>query len=151
MSDLLIRSANVSDIIPIAELEAKCFTLPWSELSFFDEITQNKVARYAVAENAGKIVGYAGIWLISDEGHITNVAVHPDFRKKGVARRLVTFLFEIAERSGVNMYTLEVRVSNREAISLYKSLDFKECGIRKEYYDDTGEDALIMWKEAITK
>ena len=145
--NLLIRRANKNDVRPIAELEKECFRFPWSERSFFEEITQNKVARYAVAERADEIVGYAGIWIVSNEGHITNVAVNPDSRRKGIARGLFAFLFDISQREGVNMYTLEVRVSNEEAIALYKGLNFIECGIRREYYDDTGEDALIMWKD----
>jgi len=146
MDDLLIRTANKDDVKPIAELENLCFTLPWSEHSFFEEITGNKVARYAVAEREGSIIGYAGIWLVTDEGHITNVAVHPDFRRKGVAKGLVSSLIEASSREGVCSYTLEVRISNKEAISLYKSLDFRECGVRREYYEDNSEDALIMWR-----
>jgi len=146
MDDIFIRAANKNDVKPIADLENICFDLPWSERSFFEEITGNKVARYAVAETGGNIIGYAGVWLVTDEGHITNVAVHPDFRRKGVAKGLVSWLIEASGREGVASYTLEVRISNKEAISLYKSLDFRECGIRREYYEDNSEDALIMWR-----
>jgi len=146
MENLLIRAANKKDVTPIFELEKICFNLPWSERSFFEEITRNKLARYAVAETGERIIGYAGIWLVLDEGHIVNVAVHPDFRRKGVAKNLILALMESSRKEGVAAYTLEVRISNKEAISLYKSLDFKESGIRKEYYDDNSEDALIMWK-----
>jgi len=146
MNDLLIRPANKNDVKPIADLEKLCFSLPWSERSFFEEITKNKIARYAVAENCGQIIGYAGVWLVTDEGHITNVAVHPDFRRKGIARELVSSLMESSGKEGIKSYTLEVRISNEEAIELYKNLNFKACGVRREYYDDNSEDALIMWK-----
>ena len=146
MTDFQIRQANENDVKLIAGLENKCFSTPWSEQSFFEEITTNDIARYAVAAAGEQIIGYAGIWLVTDEGHITNVAVHPDFRRRGIARALVSSLIETSLNEGVDKFTLEVRASNKEAISLYKSLDFFECGIRREYYDDDGEDALIMWR-----
>jgi len=146
MDDLLIRPANDGDVKPVTELDDVCFIQPWSERSFFEEITRNDAARYVVAESNGKIVGYAGVWLVAGEGHITNVAVHPDFRRMGIARALLSSLLESSEREGVSAYTLEVRASNEEAVSLYKSLDFKEHGVRKKYYDDNSEDALIMWR-----
>ena len=146
MTDFQIRQANENDVKLITELEKTCFSTPWSEQSFFEEITRNELARYAVAEVGEQIIGYAGLWLVTDEGHITNVAVHPDFRRKGIARALVSSLIKTSLREGADKFTLEVRASNAEAISLYKSLDFFECGIRREYYDDDGEDALIMWK-----
>jgi len=145
MDDLIIRTANEDDVKAIAELERNCFSAPWSEHSFNEEITGNKLAIYAVAETGGKIIGYAGIWVISGEGHVTNIAVHPDFRRKGIAGDLITTLIEMSRMFGACEYTLEVSSSNDDAISLYKSLGFKEYGIRKEYYEDNS-DALIMWK-----
>ena len=144
MDNFLIRPANKNDVKPIADLEKICFSLPWSERYFFEEITKNKIARYAVVEIEGKIVGYAGIWLITDKGYITSVAVHPEFRRKGIAKELVSSLMEMSYGEGVKTYTLEVRISNKEAISLYKRLNFKECGIRRKYYEDNSEDAIIM-------
>ena len=141
-----VRPAVKDDVVQISGLENICFSLPWSERSFFEEITDNEIARYAVAEAAGKIVGYAGVWLVAGEGHITNIAVHPEFRRRGVAKELILNLIEISEREGVKAFTLEARASNAEAISLYKSLEFSECGVRRKYYEDDNEDAVIMWK-----
>ena len=146
MKDCLIRQAAESDVKYIAGLEKEIFALPWSEASLLAEIAENKVARYKVAEAGGEIVGYAGVWLILDEGHITNVAVHPLYRRKGIARELISTLMNDSREEGVDKYTLEVRASNKEAISLYKSMGFIICGMRKEYYEDNGEDAVIMWK-----
>ena len=141
-----IRPANENDIKTLTEIDEICFSSPWSEKSFTDEIMNNNVAMYLVAEVAGKVVGYAGLWVILEEGHITNVAVHPDFRGKGLAKKLLTELLAAAEEAGANIYTLEVRASNESAIALYESFNFKSVGLRKKYYEDNGEDAVIMWK-----
>jgi len=143
-----IRAANEKDVRSLADMDQICFALPWSEKSFFEEITRNTVARYVVAEMAGQIVGYAGIWMIQDEGHITNIAVHPDFRRQGIAKAMIFTLIEISEAAGVKFYTLEVRASSESAISLYQGMGFKACGVRKGYYEDNNEDAIIMWKTA---
>jgi len=146
MDDLIIRYANKNDVKGMTYIDEVCFSVPWSEKSFFEEINKNKLARYLIAEIAGRIAGYAGIWIILDEGHITNVAVHPDFRRRKIAKTLISGLLDRAQAEGAKSYTLEVRASNKSAISLYKSLDFKISGIRKEYYEDDNEDAIIMWK-----
>jgi len=146
MGGFKVRGAVAGDVKRVAELEKICFSSPWSEKSFFEEITGNEVACYVVAEIGEEIIGYAGAWLICDEGHITNVAVHPDFRGRGVAMALVSTLISTLGENGASAYTLEVRASNEGAISLYWQLNFIECGVRKGYYDDNGEDAVIMWK-----
>ena len=141
-----IRPANENDIKTLTEIDEICFSSPWSEKSFTDEIVNNKIAMYLVAEVDSKVVGYAGLWVILEEGHITNVAVHPDFRGKGLAKKLLTELLATAEEAGANIYTLEVRATNESAIALYESFNFKSVGLRKKYYEDNGEDAVIMWK-----
>ena len=151
MVDFFIRPADKNDVKTLADIDQICFKLPWSETSFFEEITVNKMAKYLIAEHAGKIVGYAGIWIIYDEGHITNVAVHPDFRRRGIATALISELIEVSESAGAGAFTLEVRASNESAIFLYKSLGFEECGVRKEYYEDNSENAIIMWKMSVAK
>ena len=146
INDFIIRPANINDVKPCAAMDEICFSLPWSEQSFFEEIVGNEIAQYIIAEAEGNVIGYAGIWAILDEGHITNIAVHPDFRRKGIARTLISALLEETGSNGVKAYTLEVRASNESAIALYKGLGFKHCGVRKKYYDDNDEDAVIMWK-----
>jgi ribosomal-protein-alanine N-acetyltransferase len=146
MDDFIIRSADKNDVKPLADMDKICFNLPWSEKSFFEEIIRNKIARYVIAEVAGKVVGYAGIWMVLDEGHITNVAVHPEFRRQGIAKAMFASLFEISQSAGIKVYTLEVRASDESAISLYRYLGFIEYGIRKNYYHDNNEDAVLMWR-----
>lgn len=144
--DMVIRQAEERDIVSMAQLDQLCFAAPWSEKSFREEIVQNQMAFYIVAEIHGQVVGYAGLWRIIDEGHITNVAVHPDFRKKGIGESLVMLLMAHTVQEGILSHTLEVRQSNSAAIFLYRKLGFKPGGVRKNYYEDNGEDALIMWR-----
>ncbi|NLP31423.1 MAG: ribosomal protein S18-alanine N-acetyltransferase [Clostridiales bacterium] len=142
----IVRLAEERDIDALAKLDSLCFTLAWSRSSFEFEIKENLKAIYLVADYKGKIIGYGGIWIILDEGHITNIAVHPDFRNMGIGAKLLTDLIELSERRGANKQTLEVRVSNYPAISLYNKLGFKTAGKREKYYEDNGEDALILWR-----
>lgn len=143
---LVIRSMELRDVDAICEIEKLSFKTPWSKESFIEEIKAKERTRYVVAEMGDTVVGYGGMWLIIDEGHITNIAVHPDYRGQKIGKRIVEEMIVVANREGITSLTLEVRMSNTPAIKLYKNLDFKEAGIRKEYYTDTGEDALIMWK-----
>jgi len=146
MSELIIRRGEEKDILAIEELEKQCFATPWSYESLKYDIVENNRALYLVAETDGEIVGYVGIWKIVDEGHITNVAVSPDHRRKHVASALLESLFRVTQRAGILRCTLEVRAGNMPAIKLYESFGFKEEGVRKGYYEDNGEDALIMWR-----
>lgn len=145
--NLIIRQAEEKDIKPMAEMDILCFSAPWSEDSFESEIKENHLAFYIVAEIDERMVGYAGLWRIVDEGHITNVAVHPDFRRKGIGEALVSVLLEHTIKNGITSHTLEVRVSNNPAISLYTKFGFEPAGLRKNYYEDNGEDAIIMWRK----
>lgn len=144
---LMIRPAEEKDVRQIEEIEQECFSVPWSYKSLHQDIVENKRALYIVAEEDGQICGYAGVWKIFDEGHITNVAVTKHCRRRHLARAILTYLFEAAGKEGVKRYTLEVRAGNEPAKKLYEGLGFSEAGIRKGYYEDNGEDALIMWKE----
>lgn len=145
MENFKIREMTVGDVKRICEIEAACFPSPWTEASFINELTTNKLAVYYVVEEAGIVAGYLGVWNILDEGHITNVAVHPDYRGRGYGIALVKHLKTASLRIDVKWLTLEVRVSNIPAISLYEKLGFENQGIRKKYYQDNGEDAMIMW------
>ena len=147
MSDLIIRQADANDIDAIADLEKICFAVPWSRDSIRQELTENKVAFYVIAELDGQVIGYAGMWLIVDEGHITNVAVIPEHRGKNIASAIIAVMIEFTEAQGIKRFTLEVRSSNEAAKALYRKFDFKEEGLRKGYYQDNGEDAVIMWRD----
>jgi ribosomal-protein-alanine N-acetyltransferase len=126
------------------EVEIKSFEIPWSKESFENEL-KNNLALYLVAKVEEKAVGYIGVWKIFDEGHITNVAVHPDFRGNGIGKALISELLYLCKKDGILSFTLEVRESNIGAQKLYKSFGFVEAGKRKAYYSDNNEDAIIMW------
>ena len=144
MKDIQIRNMKEKDIDEISELERLSFKTPWSRKSFEEEL-ENKVARYIVAEAAGKVIGYCGVWIIVDEGHITNVAVHPDYRGQGIGKMLVEHLIALCKDEEVYKLTLEVNTNNTVAQGLYQSFGFESQGVRKGYYTDTNEDAMIMW------
>ncbi|MFZ5641977.1 MAG: ribosomal protein S18-alanine N-acetyltransferase [Bacillota bacterium] len=129
----------------VMETELLSFPTPWTRRAFQFEVTENDFASYIVALIDGRVVGYAGMWIVLDEAHITNVAIHPDYRGKGYGRALMTELLTRAAVLGGVKITLEVRVSNKAARSLYKSLGFVEMGMRRKYYTDNDEDAIIMW------
>ncbi|MEW6522335.1 MAG: ribosomal protein S18-alanine N-acetyltransferase [Bacillota bacterium] len=138
---------RLSDIDEVLETEKLCFPTPWSRRAFVSELTENIYAHYIVARVNGQLVGYAGMWVILEEAHITNIAVHPDHRRQGLGWRLLHELMERArERSATNM-TLEVRKSNLGAQAMYARAGFYVRGLRKGYYTDTKEDAIIMWKD----
>ncbi|MGI6204573.1 MAG: ribosomal protein S18-alanine N-acetyltransferase [Anaerovoracaceae bacterium] len=145
-NDLIVRAAEPGDAEQIAEIDRACFAAPWSLDAFRTELERNRVAFYLVGEIGGRIAGYAGLWWLEDEGHITNVAVHPDFRGSGVATCLLDCLIDFCEKEGITAFTLEVRPSNEKAIRLYEKFAFVTIGRRRKYYDDNGEDALIMWR-----
>lgn len=126
-------------------IENRSFTVPWSRRAFMFEVTENEFAFYIVAITEEKVVGYAGLWIVLDEAHITNVAVHPDYRGAGYGRALMVELISRAAMLGAFKLTLEVRISNGVARDLYKSLGFVDKGFRRKYYSDNGEDAIIMW------
>lgn len=141
-----VRKAEGSDAEAIAALEKVCFSQPWSYDSIYHDLAENKLSLYLAAEAEGSLMGYAGIWRIGDEGHITNVAVSPKYRRKGVGDALIKVLVAVTEEEGTVSHTLEVRKSNNGAVRLYEKNGFRAEGERKGYYEDNGEDALIMWR-----
>lgn len=142
-----IVPANLQHLQDIALIEQLSFSIPWSVDSIRNELEANTRAVYmAAVSDQNKVIGYAGMWDILGEGHITNIAVHPDFRNKGIASKLLNEIISCAIKRNIKSLTLEVRKSNFAAISLYKKFGFVEYGIRKGYYEDNGEDAIIMWK-----
>ncbi|HZJ58157.1 MAG TPA: ribosomal protein S18-alanine N-acetyltransferase [Clostridia bacterium] len=138
------------DIRDVLNIEKICFSTPWSYEAFRAELEGNHCARYVVAEQESMVKGYGGMWVILDEAHITNVAVHPHYRGIGIGEAIMRGLIDTAANLKLGSMTLEVRVSNTIAQNLYKKLGFAGVGIRKGYYTDDGEDALIMWKERIS-
>jgi len=137
---------DLSDIEDILVVEKLSFSIPWSRDSFEKEIVDNNLATYLVAKVNEKAVGYIGMWKVLNEGHITNVAVHPEFRHQGIGDQLVSELLSLCEKENIDLVTLEVRKSNQNAIKLYEKHGFVAEGIRKAYYQDNKEDAIIMWK-----
>ena len=144
-----IRPMTILDVDAVHRIEELCFPSPWSRESFLKEMRDNHLARYFVYEEEGKIIGYAGVWLIEDEGHITNVAVEPGHRGKGIGKELIVMMIEMLKSKRILRLTLEVRESNHVAIGLYHSLGFEIYGRRKNYYQKENEDALVMWKSLV--
>jgi ribosomal-protein-alanine N-acetyltransferase len=134
-----------TDAADLAAVDARVFSSPWP-VGAFEEEAENPLALYLVLERAGKIGGYAGLWLVLDEAQITNVALLPALRGRGWGKLLFGRLLAIAERARARSAVLEVRRRNETARSLYKSMGFTECGLRVGYYKDNGEDAVIMKK-----
>lgn len=141
------KEMSVEDLDQVLEIEKVSFPTPWSRDAFKGELMQNDFAHYIVAVYNNTVIGYGGMWIILDEAHITNVAVRPDLRGKSIGKALMLEIIRQAVLRGANSMTLEVRPSNKAARRLYHVLGFKERGVRKRYYSDTNEDAIIMWKE----
>jgi len=149
MSTYRIAPLELKHIDGVLEVDRLSFSVPWSRDSFEKEAVQNDFAHYVVAVCGDRVIGYGGVWIIAGEGQITNIAVHPSFRGIGAARRMLEALIEICRSESVSDMTLEVRVSNAAAISLYKKYGFAEEGVRKHFYPNNNEDALIMWKHDV--
>ena len=132
----------------LEKLERICFSRPWSRKMLAEEL-ENQCAAFLVAEDAvtGKVVGYAGLLVVADEGYITNVAVFPEYRRQGIAAQIIQVFVNFALGNHLAFLTLEVRPSNTAAIALYQSFGFEEVGRRKNYYDLPKEDALILTRE----
>lgn len=147
MTNGIVRPMQIDDLEAIMEIERVSFPTPWSLESFKTELKDNEYARYLCLELNGKVIGYMGLWFILDEGHITNVAIDPNYRGQHWGEFLMRSVMERMADQGMERMTLEVRVSNSPAQRLYKRLGFALAGIRKGYYADTREDAMIMWAE----
>ena len=143
---MILEKMNSSHVTQIAELEKICFSDPWSERSVASEL-DNKLAFWLVAVEGEKVAGYIGSQTVVGETDMMNVAVHPDFRRQGIAEALINALVDNLKQMESQCLTLEVRVSNIPAVSLYEKLGFAEIGRRKNYYRNPKEDALILRKE----
>ena len=143
-----IRRMQKRDISAVYEIECICFRSPWSKLSLLSEL-RNDVACYLVLTVDDRIVGYGGMWTLYDEAHVTNIAVLPEYRRRGFAKKMLLSLMAWAIQRGAEKMTLEVRETNAGAQQIYAGLGFLQQGRRPRYYDDTGEAALLLWNENI--
>ena len=146
---IVIDDMRIEDIPAVQAVENASFPVPWPANAFKQELTQNKNAHYIVAREGDRIVGYAGLWLSLDEAHITTFAVLPEYRRRKIGERMLLSIFERAQKLGAEWLTLEVRASNLAAQSLYEKYGFRRAGVRRRYYSDNNEDALIMWTERL--
>jgi len=145
--ELIFRKMTLDDIPCILQIELDAFETPWTEEAFRNELTNNLFAQYMVMQYKDEIIGYAGMWIIIDEAHITNIAILTPYRGIGLGKKLIYEIQRTAQFLGAQKMTLEVRVSNMRAQSLYRKFGFEDAGIRPRYYSDNNEDALIMWAE----
>jgi ribosomal-protein-alanine N-acetyltransferase len=145
VEEIRIRRMRVEDVDMVFSIETQVFPTPWSRRAFLTEITENSLAHYIVAELDFRVIGYSGMWVILDEAHITNIAVHPLYRRRGIGSMLLQEMIDRAYCLGATRMTLEVRVSNTSARKLYEQFHFVKRGLRRKYYTDTQEDAIIMW------
>lgn len=149
-SDVFACLMEPKHIDGVCEVERLSFAVPWTARMFADEL-HNPLSRYVVLLDRCHpevVIAYAGYWKIFDEGHITNVAVHPKWRGRKAATYLMQQLMQLAASEGIQAMTLEVRKSNMAAQSLYSKLGFAVEGVRPKYYEDNNEDALLMWYRA---
>jgi len=141
----MIRKMTEQDLDEVMAIEHEAFTLPWSRDSYLGEL-RNSFANYLVCDYAGEVAGYAGIWVVFEEAHITNVAVAKAYRSQGIGLALMLEAERIVREKKANRIMLEVRPSNEVALNMYESLAYIKTGIRKAYYSDNGEDAQLMTK-----
>lgn len=144
VKNLRFEPISADKIDAIHAIESICQSAPWSKRSFENEIT-NPQSVFRVAIESGEVVGFAGLWMIVDEAHIINVAVKPEKRRLGIGKRLIEEILRLAKERGSVCATLEVRKSNVGAVELYKGFGFEEVAVRKGYYPDNKEDAIVMW------
>jgi ribosomal-protein-alanine N-acetyltransferase len=142
--EIAILKMSMEHLDEVIAIENQCFSTPWSPAIFRREILDPGPSVNVVAVSGQRVIGYLIAWVVADEFHIANIAVHPGTRRKGIARMLMKHVLETAGRMGARIAALEVRASNEQAKSLYRGFGFREVAIRKCYYPDDGEDAVVM-------
>ena len=142
--NLTVRKMTVDDIPAVVELDKMSFSLPWPERSFRFELTDNPASRCWVAEVDGRIVGMIVVWLLVDEAHVATLATHPNFRRRGIARKLLSYALQHLINEGAQSSFLEVRASNIAAQEMYRKFGYEESSRRRRYYKDNDEDAILM-------
>ena len=146
MGDFLVERLTSDRFLEVAELEELCFSLPWSEKSL-GLLTADKNAGFvAIDKSTGRVAAYGGMLVVLDEGQITNVATHPDYRRRGLGESIVNALVDYAESEALVSISLEVRESNSAAIALYRKLGFISVGVRKNFYSSPRENGIVMTK-----
>ncbi len=133
----------------VLRIEGKVYPRPWSAGLFLSELAQKSSRAYFVARHQGRVVGYAGVMILGDEGHVTNIAVDPAYHRHRIGTRLMMSLIEESRERRVRSMTLEVRRANAGAQAMYRRFGFQTVGVRRGYYVETGEDAYIMWAEGV--
>jgi ribosomal-protein-alanine N-acetyltransferase len=146
---VVIDRMTVEDLTAVHEIERESFTAPWPPHAYRQEIEKNKLAHYLVARYGDRIVGFAGIWLLVDEAHVTTFATRTTWRRQGIGERMILALLDLAAARGAVEATLEVRPTNLAARRLYEKFGFRVVGVRPRYYSDNNEDALIMTTELL--
>src|SRR5688572_4117780 len=149
--DIDIQPMRRRHIPAILRIESQVYPRPWSAGLFLSEIAQRTTRRYFVARHRGKVVGYCGIMLLGDEGHITNIAVDPAVHRAKIGTRMMLAMLDEARAAGMRAVTLEVRRTNLGAQDMYRKFGFETVGVRRGYYVETGEDAFVMWAEGVWK
>ncbi len=155
VSRFRVRPMQLEDVDRVGDIEPLCFPLPWPKETYRRDLTSGGVSHYLVCERLGEraepplVVGFGGYWLIQDECHISTIAVHPDYRGLGLGELLLASMIREGMAGGARSSTLEVRVSNTPAQSLYAKYEFRVVGRRRRYYRDNNEDALVMSVESL--
>lgn len=147
--ELVVDLMQMKDLDDVIKVESRCFKTSWSRYSFVHELKYSKFSYYLVVRHRGKVIGYGGMWIIIDEAHVTNIGVLPEYRGQGIGELLMRSLIAGAKARGAKRMTLEVRKSNYIAQNLYSKLGFEPAGIRRGYYIDDSEDAVIMWMDEL--
>lgn len=145
---MTFRPMLEADLDQVAEIEKVSMPSPWSK-ELFDEELRRPAAHYFVMELEGRVAGYMGYWEAPEEAHIINLAIGPEFRNRGLGLKMMEHCLDFAAKRGAHLATLEVRQSNEAAQRLYQKCDFRVVAIRKKYYSDNQEDAIVMIKEMV--
>jgi|SRR5690625_2429997 len=149
MAEFKIRKMSEEDIAQVLEVDIVSFPTPWTRELYEQELKNNSYAHYFVIEEGNNVIGYVGLWIVGEDAQITNIAILPDYRGYKIGEKLFGFAMQYAIKQGAQRLSLEVRVSNMIAQNLYKKFGLVNGGIRKNYYQDNGEDALVMWVNLI--
>jgi len=145
MDNFLVRKMEIHDLLNVGRVEAATYDNPWPQDIFFRELVENEHAHYFVATLNDVVIGYCGMWPVVDDAQITNIAMHPSYRGQKFGEKLFRQIMDYGMHHGMKRLSLEVRKSNTVAQRMYQKFGLVRAGIRKNYYTDDGEDAVVMW------